>query len=275
MAAPPPGPSLAPLIRRRCTPGGCLSLRVARELAEQAGVSLRDVERAALKAGVCPERFARHVEEIGHAGQARLLRSRAAVVGLGGLGGFVLEALGRLGLGEVVGIDPDAFEETNHNRQVLSGYDELGRAKAEAAARRFADLNPAGAFRAIPCRCEDVDDGLLAACRVVFDCLDNIPSRRRLAERCSRLGRVLIHGAVAGRIGQVAVCPPGDDLLGRIYPPRCMPPAVPPPVPVSTVMTAAGLMVSAALDTLLDRAPARAALWLLDLAEGTCERAEV
>jgi tRNA A37 threonylcarbamoyladenosine dehydratase len=75
--------------------------------------------------------------------QLKLFRSRVAVIGCGGLGGYVIEEMARLGVGTIYAIDPDIFQEHNLNRQLLSSPASLGRAKVEMAAARVAEINPA------------------------------------------------------------------------------------------------------------------------------------
>ncbi len=68
------------------------------------------------------------------------------MVGCGGLGGFVLEYLGRLGVGDLRAVDPDTFSEGNLNRQLLSSSLNLGRPKA-LAVQRMQAVNPSRAWR--------------------------------------------------------------------------------------------------------------------------------
>ena len=100
-----------------------------RELASETACSIRDVELAALRGGIAPWRYVRNLGTIGLDGQAKLLQSAVSVVGLGGLGGYVTEALARMGVGRLVLIDGDVFEEHNLNRQLLSGESVLGQVR--------------------------------------------------------------------------------------------------------------------------------------------------
>jgi tRNA threonylcarbamoyladenosine dehydratase len=79
----------------------------------------------------------------GEAGYARLRQLRIAVVGLGGVGSWAVEALARSGVASLVLIDLDHVAESNINRQVQALGDTLGLAKAEALRRRIADIHPA------------------------------------------------------------------------------------------------------------------------------------
>lgn len=89
-----------------------------------------------------PGRYLRNALAISPKEQERLSDCRALVVGCGGLGGFVLEYLGRLGVGNLRAVDPDTFSEGNLNRQLLSSSMNLGRPKALAAAQRMQAVNP-------------------------------------------------------------------------------------------------------------------------------------
>src|SRR6266567_2964839 len=91
--------------------------------AERFGFSLAHVEETALAAGFLPARYQRNRQAISVNQQLTLFRSRVAVIGCGGLGGYVIEELARLGVGTIIAIDPDVFEEHNLNRQILSSPD--------------------------------------------------------------------------------------------------------------------------------------------------------
>ena len=186
--------------------------------AERFGVTLAEVEETTLAAGLLPARYQRNRQAISLNQQLTLFRSRVAVIGCGGLGGYVIEELARLGVGTIVAIDPDVFEEHNLNRQLLSSPATLGRAKVEAAAARVAEINPAVTL--IPIRyfySPENGTELLRDARVVVDALDSIPTRLALAETCAELGIPLVHGAIGGWYGQVATQFPGDDTLQKLY----------------------------------------------------------
>src|SRR4051812_4598867 len=95
---------------------GLLSTRGLSEAASRFGIDARTIERTALESGLLPARYARNRQTISLADQLKLFRSRAAVIGCGGLGGYVIEELARIGVGELVLVDPDVFEEHNLNR---------------------------------------------------------------------------------------------------------------------------------------------------------------
>jgi molybdopterin/thiamine biosynthesis adenylyltransferase len=193
-------------------------LQQVRELAATDACSVREVELAALEAGVVPWRYVRNVGTLGLGGQAKLLRATAAVVGLGGLGGFVTEALARMGVGRLILIDGDVFEEHNFNRQLLSGEGKLGIAKAEAAARRVAEINSAVEVmaRAVTLTRENLPE-LLRGADVVVDALDRLPIRLTLQAGVQALGIPLVHGSIAGFLGQVMTIFPDDAGLRGLY----------------------------------------------------------
>lgn len=195
-----------------------IHLQSVRELASEFDCPIREVELAALEAGVVPLRYVRNIGTIGLEGQARLLQATVAVVGLGGLGGFVTEALARVGVGQLILIDADIFEEHNLNRQLLSAEQRLGTDKVQAARQRVAEINGA---------VETVDHAevlthqnlprLLQGADVVVDALDRLPARLLLQDGAQELGIPMVHGSIAGFLGQVMTIFPDDPGLHGLY----------------------------------------------------------
>ena len=139
------------------------------------------------------------------------------VIGLGGLGGCVLEQIARAGVGTIIGVDPDVFDQTNLNRQLLSTENTLGQKKADIAEKRVREINGAVDFTAHACKLQDLPDDLWQGASLVFDCLDNIPDRLLLADKCAHADCTLIHGAIAGWYAQVAVVAPSSKMLEKYY----------------------------------------------------------
>jgi molybdopterin/thiamine biosynthesis adenylyltransferase len=188
------------------------------EAADRFQATLAQVEDVALERGILPARYQRNRKAISVSDQKTLFRSRVAVIGCGGLGGYVIEELARLGVGSIVVIDPDVFEEHNLNRQLLSLPSNLGRPKVEAAVQRVNIINPA--VTVIPhwlAFTSSNGSELLNSCCVAVDALDDIAVRLELADNCSHLGIPLVHGAIAGWYGHVTTQFPGDDTLQSIY----------------------------------------------------------
>jgi len=125
--------------------GGTPSIDFAatRRIASDMDVPPLQVEISALENGVVPTRYVRNIGTIGVEGQLRLLQSCAGVCGLGGLGGYIAVSLARFGVGRLILVDGDVFEEDNLNRQELCGETDLGRPKVEVAAERVAAINSA------------------------------------------------------------------------------------------------------------------------------------
>ena len=164
-------------------------------------------------------RYLRNHDAISEAEQAILAQKRVLVVGCGGLGGYVIECLARIGVGYLRVVDGDVFDETNLNRQLLSSSMNLGRPKTLAAQQRIMAVNPLVAVEAFQTQlnAENAME-LIAGCDVAVDALDNIHSRLLLQQAARTAGIPLVHGAVAGWIGQVCVIQPGEDLLNLLYP---------------------------------------------------------
>ena len=86
--------------------------------------------------------FSRTQLLLGKEAMAKLNNARVAVFGLGGVGGYVVEALARSGVGALDLVDHDTISLTNINRQILATHDTVGRPKAEVAAERVLAINP-------------------------------------------------------------------------------------------------------------------------------------
>ena len=187
-------------------------------IAEAYGVTVGQVEGAALEAGLLPARYQRNRMTLSTADQLKLFRSEVAVIGCGGLGGYIVEELARLGVGRLKAIDPDIFEEHNLNRQLMSTIAALGRPKVEATATRVAQINPA--VQLLPSRerfCKENGRLLLNGADVAVDALDNVTTRLELAGVCADLGIPLVHGSIGGWYGQVVSQFPGENTLQTIY----------------------------------------------------------
>ena len=165
------------------------------------------------------ERYIRNLGALTEQECAVLRTKTVFVAGCGGLGGYLIEMLLRIGVGEIRAADGDVFEASNLNRQLLSSPSALGQPKAEAAASRASLVNPDVRFVPIPqFVTEENAAELIRGCDAVLDALDSIQARRILARACAEAGIPMIHGAICGWSAQAAVVMPGDDLINRIYP---------------------------------------------------------
>ena len=86
--------------------------------------------------------FARTEMLIGKEALEKLFVSRVAVFGVGGVGGYVVEALARVGVGNIDLIDNDDINVTNINRQIIALHSTIGRSKVEVVKERILDINP-------------------------------------------------------------------------------------------------------------------------------------
>ena len=186
--------------------------------AETFGLTPKQILEKCLERGVWPERLASSRGTLNTDDQLRLLDSKVAVIGMGGLGGAVVLLLARLGLGALTLCDGDVFEDSNLNRQLLCRPDTLGQKKAEVAAREIAAISHAIDLEVVTVRAEtDNLPHILAGANVAVDCLDNMPSRYALQKAASRAGIPFVHAAVAGIEGIVMTVMPGEPGLEGLY----------------------------------------------------------
>ncbi len=272
-------PRVAQIIKPNGTTQHTLSIANTQQIAAELDLPIRCIEIEALGNGIVPLRYLRNQRTFNANDQMHWLNARAAVVGLGGLGGSVVEILSRAGVGDLVLIDGDRFEEHNLNRQWLSTESSLGQLKAEAAAGRVANLNSAVRVTSRPVfLCDANAEELIQGCTIVIDCLDDIPSRFTLEAAAKQLSIPMVSGAVAGMTGHVTTILPQDEGLTLIYGPRQ---SIESPkgveialgCPPQTVATVAAMESSEALKVLTGRPQQllRNKLWVVDLSDSSVE----
>jgi molybdopterin-synthase adenylyltransferase len=198
--------------------GDLLPWKVHAQAMQEFSLSCGEVEEAALTLNILPARYQRNRKTITTPHQLKLFQSKVAVIGCGGLGGYIIEELARLGVGTIKAIDPDVFEEHNLNRQILCTFADLGKPKARVAQKRVKAVNPA--IKIIPVvKPFSQENGieLLKGMDVIVDALDSVPTRIELAERCEKLKIPLVHGTIGGWYGQITTQLPGDGTVQMIY----------------------------------------------------------
>ena len=153
-------------------------------------------------------RYSRHLSlsEFSLEGQRKLKAAKVLVVGAGGLGAPLLLYLAAAGVGTIGIVDNDIVEESNLQRQVLYGIDDLGKAKVDAASARLKNLNPH--INIITYKEEITADNalnIIANYDVVADGTDNFPTRYLVNDACVLLDKCLVFASIHKFQGQVAV----------------------------------------------------------------------
>lgn len=202
--------------------------------------------------------------------QEILRRKHVLVLGCGGLGGYLIELLARLGVGRLTVVDGDGFEPSNLNRQLYSAPAVLGQSKAITAAERVRAIAPNTVVKPVQAFfSEQNGDELVQGTDLVVDALDNLPARLLLEDTCDRHNVPYVHGAILGWNLQVTTGLPGSRVLHGLYGGISQQPTDDPVCKTSLSMTpavCAGLQVVEALKLLTGRTPALAGkLLLLDL----------
>ena len=127
---------------------------------------------------------------LGAEAMEKLHNSRVAVFGIGGVGGYTVEALARSGVGELTLVDQDTISVTNINRQLPALHSTLGQPKVEVLAARFRDINPEVELTVLPVFLKDENiPQLLDAARYDFvvDAIDTLaPKCHLIAEALRR-----------------------------------------------------------------------------------------
>lgn len=137
---------------------------------------------------------------IGTDGTAALSRAHAAVFGCGGVGGYVIEALCRAGIGEITVVDGDAVAPSNLNRQIIAVQSTVGTDKTEAAEKRIREINPDCKVHGIklfylPENAASVD---FSQFDIVADCVDTVSAKLEIITRADAAGVPVISAMGAG-----------------------------------------------------------------------------
>lgn len=166
------------------------------------------------------EAFSRTELLLGVANMEKLRQARVAVFGVGGVGGYVVEALARSGVGRLDLIDRDVVSLTNINRQIIALHSTVGRYKVDVAKERVLDINPEAAVNVyrifyLPETAGQFD---FTEYDYVVDAIDTVTGKLMLAEQAERAGTPIISSMGAGNkldaaafevadIYETSVCP--------------------------------------------------------------------
>ncbi|WP_407430894.1 HesA/MoeB/ThiF family protein [Methanobrevibacter sp.] len=144
--------------------------------------------------------------------QERFKDAKITVIGCGGIGGETIEMLARMGIGELVLVDKDAYDLSNLNRQTLATIADLGLVKTDVAAEKVRLINP---YVKVTTFNEHIDqtniEKVIGDSDIVIDALDNVLTRVIVSRKAKEIGIPYIHGAIHGTMGQISVFLPNSD----------------------------------------------------------------
>ena len=140
------------------------------------------------------EQFLRTAMLLGEEALARLQKARVAVFGIGGVGGYTVEALARSGIGHLDLIDSDTVGLSNINRQLLATHSTVGMQKVEAAKQRILDINPQAEVTTWPIfYLPDTADRFdFTQYDYIVDAIDTVTGKLALVERATACGTPII-----------------------------------------------------------------------------------
>ena len=140
------------------------------------------------------EQFLRTAMLLGSEAVERLQKARVAVFGIGGVGGYTVEALARSGIGQLDVIDNDTVSISNINRQILATHSTVGMPKVEAARQRILDINPNCVVRThqVFYNPETAQQFNFSEYDYIVDCIDTVTGKLALVERAMEAGTPVI-----------------------------------------------------------------------------------
>ncbi len=156
--------------------------------------------------------------------QERLKKSTVFVAGAGGLGSAALYYLAVAGIGTIRLCDFDTVELSNLNRQILHFTGDIGARKTDSARDKLTRANPSISVVALTEKLTEKNAaGLICNADIIIDCLDNNATRRIINAAAVHKGIPLVHGAVSGFQGQVALLEPPQTACLRCFLPEIDP----------------------------------------------------
>ena len=140
------------------------------------------------------EEFVRTAMLLGEEAIEKLQKARVAVFGVGGVGGYAVEALARCGVGALDLIDSDTVSRSNINRQILATYSTVGMLKVDAAKNRVLDINPDCVVTTYPIFYlpETAEQFDFTQYDYIVDCIDTVTGKLQLVERAVAAGTLII-----------------------------------------------------------------------------------
>ena len=144
--------------------------------------------------------FSRTELLIGKEGINKLQNAKVAVFGLGGVGSYVVEALARAGIGHLVIVDYDKFDETNINRQIGALHSTIGKYKIDVMKERILDINPdIKVEKYLPTDIEGGEENIITSdFTYVVDAIDTMTSKLKVIEKCNNKNVKIITATGAG-----------------------------------------------------------------------------
>ncbi len=154
--------------------------------------------------------FAREIALLGEETFRKLNRKHVCVLGIGGVGSYVCEALVRGGIGHLTVVDSDTVDETNINRQLIATTKTVGLKKADLMASRAREINPDIDIAPVVAYIgsDNVSEIIKDEIDFVADCIDSVTSKLSVIEYCHRKGFGIISAMGAGNrlVGNFSVC---------------------------------------------------------------------
>ncbi len=146
------------------------------------------------------DQFSRSCMMFGSDGMEKLNNARVAVFGVGGVGGYTVEALARTGVGTIDLIDNDTVSLSNINRQIIATHKTVGQVKVDAARERILEINPNCNVNCYQTffTAETADKFDFSAYDYVVDAIDTVAGKIELAVQCNKAGTPLISSMGAG-----------------------------------------------------------------------------
>lgn len=147
----------------------------------------------------------------------KLTNIHVLVIGVGGIGGNLVNGLIRLGVQHVTLVDFDTFDATNLNRQLFSHMETINYPKCTIIQQELLKINPNLLIRSFSSRIQEIGEEEFYDVDYIMDAVDDIPTKLYIEDLATELDIPVLHGSCAGWYAQVGWIMPGKNVLHKLY----------------------------------------------------------
>ena len=159
-------------------------------------------------------RYQKNIGAISRQEQEIIRRKKIMVVGCGSIGGFVIEGFARMGIGRMMAVDNEIFEQTDLNRQPFSTEKNIGKEKVYVARERVKEINSDVLFSGIN---DDIRNVKIEGVDIIIDCSNSINTKSFLKKLSDDTRTMLVSGAIGGWKGTVCISRPSGEVFENEY----------------------------------------------------------
>ena len=164
------------------------------------------------------KRYQKHMEMLTEEDMKILNETSVCIIGAGGLGGYTVESLARMGFEAITVVDKDVFVETDYNRQLYANAKTMGLPKAGVVRKFIKKINDRVKINTMTLAYnERLGKKIIKDHDIVINAIDDPETALLLEKHCTELNIPLIYGVASGWFGQIGLCLPNSNSVSKLY----------------------------------------------------------